>query len=92
MGPKGRFLELDIWMPGIKKAIEYGADYYHADEYAKQCDVIKVRWCKDHGVDLLKITHNMWIKNKDWGIINSFIKMQTQIVKKTVQESCPLCS
>jgi len=73
LSPKGFPLELDVWMPGIKKAIEYGADYYHSDEYIKQCDAYKVQYCKDNDIDLLRIIHNVWIKNKDFNMIDNFI-------------------
>ena len=77
IGPKGRFLELDVWMPGIKKAIEYGADYYHSDKYKKKCDVIKVQWCKDNNIDYMVIHEKIWVKNKDWEMIDKFIKGDT---------------
>lgn len=71
--PKDYPLELDIWMPEIKKAIEYGADYYHSDEYKKICDDYKIQWCRENGIELLVINHKDWIKNRDFEVIDNFI-------------------
>ena len=69
----GEFLELDIWMPEIKKAIEYNGIYWHSGKYVKWKDAYKTQWCKDNGIELMVIDHNEWIKNKDFSIISSFI-------------------
>ncbi len=69
-----RFLELDIWLPEIRKAIEYGADWYHSDKYQKWKDSYKKQWCKDHGIELLVINDKNWIKNKNYNMIYEFIK------------------
>jgi len=73
LSPRGYPLQLDVWMPEIKKAIEYGADFYHSNEYKKQCDAYKVQWCKDNGIELKVINHKDWVKNKDWDMIDNFI-------------------
>jgi hypothetical protein len=69
----GCFLELDIYMPEIKKAIEYGAEHWHTGKYEKWKDSYKQQWCKDNGIELKVIDHNKWIKNKDWNMIREFI-------------------
>ena len=69
----GEFLELDIWMPDIMKAIEYGAERWHSGKYSKYKDGIKQKYCKDNGIDLMVIDHKKWIRNKDWNMIKEFI-------------------
>lgn len=69
----GKYLELDVWMPEIKKAIEYDADYYHNDDYSKYKKSVKEQYCKDNGIILLNIDHIEWIKNKNWLMIDNFV-------------------
>ena len=69
----GEYLELDVWMPGIKKAIEYGAAYYHNTEYSEYKKSVKVQHCLEHGIELIFIDHDEWVKNKDWNMIREFI-------------------
>lgn len=69
----GEYLELDIWLPEHNKAIEYNGEYWHRVKYVKWKDSYKQQWCNDHGIELLVIDHNEWIKNKDFSIISSFI-------------------
>lgn len=57
------WLELDIWMPEIKKAIEYNGYYHTLDEHSKRDD-IKKELCKNMGIELLVIDHNEWKNNK----------------------------
>ena len=70
-----RWLELDIWLPKIKKAIEYNGLYAHREEQKEQRwrDEIKIKQCKQKGIDLLVINESQWSENKDWSIINHFI-------------------
>jgi hypothetical protein len=66
LNPKtGKFLELDIWLPEIKKAIEYGAEWYHRTKYQKWKDLYKQKWCKDNGIELLVIDEKEWKNNRD---------------------------
>lgn len=75
MNPKtNQFLELDIWLPEIRKAIEYNGIYWHDNKYQKYKDNYKQKWCKENGIELLVIDHRNWITNKDFNIINNFIK------------------
>lgn len=69
----GEFLELDIWLPEVKKAIEYNGKYWHSDKYSKYKDSVKQQYCNDNGIDLLVINEEHWIKNKDFTIISSFL-------------------
>ena len=74
INPKsGRFLELDILLPEINKAIEYNAIHWHEGEYVEYKDNIKKEKCKELNIDLLVIDHHNWIKNKDFTMIDDFI-------------------
>ena len=68
-----KYLELDIWIPGLKKAIEYSSDYWHNNLYQKWKDEYKQEWCKKNSIDLLTINDNKWRKNKNFDIIKNFI-------------------
>lgn len=69
----GEFLELDIWLPEIRKAIEYNGEHWHDNKYQKWKDDIKQKWCEDNGIELMIIDHSKWRKNKDFNLINNFI-------------------
>jgi len=66
-------LELDIWLPELNKAIEFGASRYHNIKYQQWKDAYKKQWCIDHGIKLLVIDYDIWIKHKDFSIIDRFI-------------------
>jgi transcription initiation factor IIE alpha subunit len=70
----GCYLELDIWLPELNKAIEYDGTYWHSDVETKFRDRYKAQWCKDNNIDLLVIKDTQWIKNKDWNMISNFIR------------------
>jgi hypothetical protein len=60
-----RPLELDIFMPKLNKAVEYGAEYYHRNEYTKWKDMMKIKQCEKKGISLLVIDDIEWRKNRD---------------------------
>ena len=68
-------LELDIWIPSMKKAIEFNGVYWHSSEQVKIRDKVKLNECKRKGIDLMVIDEEEWIKNKDkcFNIIGNFI-------------------
>jgi hypothetical protein len=55
-------LELDIYLPTIKKAIEFGSKFYHNKPDQIQRDNEKVIQCKDKNIDLLSVEYNYWAK------------------------------
>lgn len=71
-----RYLELDIWLPDIKKAIEYNGEYWHTGYYRKLKDDYKKQWCKENNIELLVIDDyywNKWKKENNFNILLSFI-------------------
>lgn len=60
----GHMLELDIYLPMSKKAIEFNGEYYHSDKETMKRDQIKLDQCKSLGIDLLVITYKEWITDK----------------------------
>ena len=70
----GCYLELDIWLPELNKAIEYDGTYWHSNDNVKWRDKYKQQWCKNNNIDLLVIKEQQWIENKDWNVINNFIR------------------
>jgi hypothetical protein len=65
VNPKtGKYLELDIWLPELNKAIEYYSDWWHRDTYTKEKDFIKIEYCSENNIDLLHINDNIWKRNR----------------------------
>lgn len=60
-----RMLELDIWLPDIRKAIEFNGIYWHSLDNVIERDVIKLDYCKTNNIQLLIINEHNWLKNKD---------------------------
>ena len=74
INPKtGYNLELDIWIPELKKAIEYNGEYWHNNIIAEYRDSQKHLQCKNKGIDLLIIKEENWVNNKDYKTIDEFI-------------------
>jgi hypothetical protein len=70
-----KFLELDIFIPELNKAIEFNGEYWHSNGYSKYKDKIKQTKCKEKGINLLVIEERNWIndKNKCLNTINNFL-------------------
>ena len=70
INPKtGKYLELDIFLPELMKAIEYNGRYWHSSDYVKYKDNQKVIQCEKLGIDLLVVHENEWINNNE-GVSN----------------------
>jgi len=52
----GYMLELDIYLPDMKKAIEYNGAYWHRNGK----DKIKLDGCIENGINLITINHSDW--------------------------------
>ena len=66
INPKtGKYLELDIWIPKLKKAIEYNGYYWHSLPYQQSKDKIKERQCVKKDIELLVIKEMDWKNNKE---------------------------
>jgi hypothetical protein len=61
----GRFLELDILLPDINKAVEYNGKHWHQDIEREK---IKVDGCERLGIDLLIIEDSEWKRHKQQAI------------------------
>lgn len=70
---KGRYMELDIYLPEINKAIEFNGSYYHTNKKAKEqgWNSIKEKHdyksneCFKKGITLLHIDEDDWDNNKE---------------------------
>lgn len=58
-----RYLELDVWFPHLRKAIECNSLYWH--KHREHVDEIKQQLCQQQGIDLLVITDEEWNENID---------------------------
>ena len=59
------YLELDIWFPKKKKAIEINGIYWHNKQDKINNDKIKKKLCDEFNIDLMIITDYDWHNNKD---------------------------
>jgi len=72
------YLELDIYLPDLNKAIEYNGIYWHSFPNAINKDALKREECNRLGIDLLVINESDYLSDKDktLSIINDFISNQ----------------
>jgi len=67
-----RYLELDIWMPELNKAIEYNGYYYHSSPEVIERDKIKMNQFNNLQINLLVIKDVNWKTENEK--INSLVK------------------
>ena len=60
----GKYLELDIFLPELNKAIEYNGIYWHNGDYVKYKDSQKQLQCSEKGIELLTVEEEKWINYK----------------------------
>lgn len=68
----GRKLELDIWIPSLRKAIEFNGIHWHSKPEVQERDKIKRELCLTKNIDLLIINEESWINNRDNCLNNVF--------------------
>jgi very-short-patch-repair endonuclease len=78
-----RKFELDIYIPSLKKAIEFDGIYWHESKWAKdrgipERDARKDEECKKAGITLLRIQEEYYASLPDQvrGIIKAFLETQ----------------
>lgn len=76
-------LELDIYIPNKKVAIEFNGLYWHSDRFKnKYYHVEKTKRCDNIGIDLLHIFEDDWNNKKD--IVKSIIKNKLKLITNTI--------
>ena len=60
----GKNLELDIWLPEMKKAIEYNGEYWHNNDKVKWHDEMKKKQCFKKGINILVIKEQELINDR----------------------------
>jgi very-short-patch-repair endonuclease len=60
-----RRFELDIYVPSLRKAIEYDGGYFHNRPEVIARDTIKNSQCQDAGIELLRIKEEEYVVDKD---------------------------
>lgn len=71
-----RYLEIDIYIPELKLAIEFNGDYWHKFKSVKLKDNIKREQCAELGIKLLQIKETDY--NNNWRGVSS--KLRANIV------------
>jgi len=74
------YLELDIFFPHLKKAIECNGVYWHSKEERHVLDIVKKQVCKNMGIDLLILTDVEWKEdiNKSKQKIIKFLEAENE--------------
>jgi len=62
----GHNLELDVWIPSIKKAIEYNGTYWHSLNIKQINDKIKKEQCEKLDIDLMIVNEHNWNINRSF--------------------------
>lgn len=73
----GRYLELDIYLPKLNKAIECNGEYWHKDIEVRAKDKLKIKLCNDKGIKLKAISDKYWYSTDD----NEKIKLIKDFIK-----------
>ena len=68
-----KFLELDIYIPSKKIAIEYNGSYWHGENYKKdkKSHLEKYQLCEEKNIRLITVFDKDWIENK--GKVKGFL-------------------
>jgi len=62
----GNNLELDVWLPHKRKAIEFNGKYWHSrNGYSKLKDKIKKEQCGLQNIELLVVDEEDWMESKE---------------------------
>ncbi len=69
----GKFLELDLYLPDLNKAIECDGIYWHQKEVVIKNDSIKTKFCKDHNIELLRVSDIEWNGGVGKLLVNNFL-------------------
>ena len=68
-------MELDVYVPSAKFAIEYNGNYYHSTQFKKPSyHYDKYKRCKDAGVDVMFIWEHEWNDPRQKEILKGMIK------------------
>lgn len=71
-----RYLELDIWLPELNKAIEFNGIHWHSGNYAKYKDSVKANQCETSAIPLFIVEESAWMddKAKCFSALSTFLK------------------
>lgn len=75
-------LELDIYIPEKKLAIEYDGIYWHSQINDKKYHLNKTKLCEEKGIQLIHIFENEWLTKQE--IVKSRILNLLGIYQKTI--------
>lgn len=76
-------LELDLYIPELKLAIEFNGTYYHSDLFkTKDYHLKKTKECNNKGIKLIHIWDADWIYKKE--IVKSMLSSQLNNINKKI--------
>lgn len=59
-------MELDLYLPELKIAVEYDGDYWHSLPESVERDKEKDKICEEKGIFLIRIKESSWLANQDF--------------------------
>lgn len=84
-------MELDIYIPRFRVAIEFNGTYYHSEKFKnKDYHFTKSKLCEDKNIRLIHIFEYQWLNHILRNILVSNILTACQISKKIYARKCKL--
>lgn len=57
---QSRAMQLDVFVPALRKAIEFDGEFWHASDEGQARDRRKDEFCRQEGIDLLRVPFSRW--------------------------------
>jgi DNA-directed RNA polymerase subunit RPC12/RpoP len=81
---RSKGLELDIYVPSLRKAIEYDGAYFHPE--GQERDIRKNRQCKEANIDLLRIPEHIYVHRLGGDPVTTLAKIFQWLASPIPQE------
>jgi very-short-patch-repair endonuclease len=69
---RNKRFELDIYIPSLKKAIEFDGDYHHSRPGAAERDARKNAGCVEAGIELFRVRWSSYVKDREGSVARVF--------------------
>lgn len=92
LGEKGRYLELDIYIPEKKIAVEFNGVLYHSDKYEKQAGEAKIKHlrkttlCAEQGIKLIHVYEDEWADRRS--AVCNMLKAKLGVSQRVYARKC----
>lgn len=69
---KTKTFQLDVYIPSLRKAVEYDGTYWHGRPNAQERDARKDRECQEAGIQLLRVKETDYVQDPTGTIVRIF--------------------